>query len=100
MFHPKLVIATEKRNDLVSTKTMNRLTGKYMKLELKADVSRHVNVELDMRQMVIRSKGLQHCIHGWVQWNVHITTWNVKLDNVLCILQNRPRKKLFSLAAR
>ena len=39
MFHPELVIATEKRNDLVSSKTINRLTGKYMKLELKADVS-------------------------------------------------------------
>ena len=39
MFHPKLVIATEKRKDLVSSKTMNRLTGKYMRLELKADVS-------------------------------------------------------------
>ena len=38
MFHPELVIATEKRNDLVSSKTINRLTGKYMKLELKADV--------------------------------------------------------------
>ena len=39
MFNPKLVIATEKRNDLVSSKTINRLTGKYMKLGLKADVS-------------------------------------------------------------
>ena len=39
MFHPKFVIATEKRNDLVSSKIMNRLTGKYMKLELKTDVS-------------------------------------------------------------
>ena len=37
MFHP--VIATEKRNHLVSSKTMNRVIGKYMKLELKADVS-------------------------------------------------------------
>ena len=39
MFHPELVIATEKRNDLVSSKTINRLTGKCMKMELKADVS-------------------------------------------------------------
>ena len=39
MFHHELVIATEKRNDLVSSKTINRLTGKYMKMELKADVS-------------------------------------------------------------
>ena len=39
MCHPELVIATEKRKDPVSSETMNRLTGKYMKLELKAGVS-------------------------------------------------------------
>ena len=54
---------------------------------------------LDMRKMVIKSNEMQHCTQGWVQWNAHITTWNVKLDDVLCILQNKPRKKLFSLVA-
>ena len=75
MFHPELVIATEKRNHLVSSKIINRVTGKYMKLDLKTDVA------LDMRRMVIRSKGMQHCPQGWVQWNAHMTTWNVKLDD-------------------
>ena len=68
-------------------------------MELKADVSQQCECGADMRKMVIKSKEMQHCTQGWVQWNVHITTWNVKLDDVLCILQNKPRKKLFSLVA-
>ena len=99
MFHPELVIATEKRNDLVSSKTINRLIGKYMKMELKADVSQQCECGAGYEENGYKSKGMQHCTQGWVQWNMHITTWNVKLGDVLCILQNKPRKKLFSLVA-
>ena len=39
MLNPQFVMVTQKRNDIVSSKTINRLTGKYMQLDLKPDVS-------------------------------------------------------------
>ena len=57
MFHPELVIATEKRNDLASSKTINRLTGKYMKLELKADVSQQCECGTGYYENVYKKQG-------------------------------------------
>ena len=39
LFDPQLVILTEKSNDLINTKTLNKQTGKYRKLELKPDAA-------------------------------------------------------------
>ena len=57
MFHAELVIATEKRNDLVSLKAINRLTGKYMKLELKADVSQQCECGTGYEQNSYKKQG-------------------------------------------